>query len=256
MINATIQKLTAYPIKSFDGVDVEQVTILPTGGIQHDRRFAFTDTTGNYFNGKNYTQVHRFETHFINTWHNIVLIDKHDDQREYFDLKTDQQPMLKWMQQIEPAIVDIEESAACGITDDRDALGPTIISTATLETVASWFGDITVDSIRRRLRCNIEINGVPAFWEDRILNGNKILRIGDVQFLGTTSSQRCVVPTRDPDSGEPTPDFSKTVRTLRKQTLPAWSDRSQFDHFFRLATNTVLATDCHGGTIKVGDQVT
>ena len=255
-MKATIQKLTTYPIKSFDGVDVEQVTILPSGGIQHDRRFAFTDTDGNYFNGKNYTQIHRFETHFINTWHNIVLVDKHDDQREYFDLQTDLQPMLKWMQQIEPAIGDIEESTDCGITDDRDAPGPTIISTATLETVASWFDDITVDSVRRRLRCNIEIHGVPAFWEDNFINGKQVLRIGDVQFLGTTSSRRCVVPTRDPDSGEPTPGFAKTVRALREQSLPAWSDRSQFDHFFRLATNTLLATDCYGGTIHVGDEVT
>jgi len=255
-MSATIQRLTAYPIKSFDGVNVEQVTILPSGGIQNDRRFAFTDTDGNYFNGKNYTQIHRFETHFINTWHNIVLIDKHDDQREYFDLLTDQQSMLKWIQQIESAIHDIEESTDYGITDDHDAPGPTIISTATLATVASWFDDITVDSVRRRLRCNIEIDGVPAFWEDRFLNGKQVLCIGDTQFLGTTSSQRCVVPTRDPDSGNPTTDFSKTVRRLREQTLPAWSDRSQFDHFFRLATNTVLATDCHGGTINVGDQVT
>ena len=88
-MNATIQKLTAYPIKSFDGVDVEQVAIIPSGGIQHDRQFAFTDTNDNYFNGKNYSQIHRFETHLINNWHNIVLIDKHDNQREYFDLKTD-----------------------------------------------------------------------------------------------------------------------------------------------------------------------
>jgi len=255
-MKATIHKLTTYPIKSFDGVDVEQVTILPSGGIKHDRRFAFTDTDGNYFNGKNYTQIHRFETHFINTWHNIVLVDKHDDQREYFDLQTDQQSMLQWIQQIEPAIGDIEESTDCGITDDRDAPGPTIISTATLETVASWFDDITVDSVRRRLRCNIEIHGVPAFWEDNFLNGKQVLRIGDVQFLGTTSSQRCVVPTRDPAKGAPTTDFAKTVRALREQTLPAWSDRSQFDHFFRLATNTVLAPNCHGGTIHVGDEVT
>jgi len=255
-MNATIHKLTAYPIKSFDGVDVEEVTILPSGGIQHDRRFAFIDINDNYVNGKNCPQIHRFETHFINTWHNIVLIDKHDDRREYFDLQTDQQPLLKWIQQIEPTIHDIEESTNCGITDDRDAPGPTIISTATLETVASWFDDITVDSVRRRLRCNIEIDGVPAFWEDRFLNGTHILRIGKVQFLGTTSSQRCIVPTRDPDSGEPTADFSNTVRKLREHTLPAWSDRSHFDHFFRLATNTVLATDCHGGTIKIGDLVT
>ena len=254
-MDATIQKLTAYPIKSFDGVDVEQVTILPSGGIKHDRRFAFTDADGNYVNGKNYPQLHRFETHFINTWHNIVLLDKHDDQREYFDLQTDQQPMLKWLQQREPAICNIEESTDYGITDDRDAPGPTIISTATLETVASWFDDITADSVRRRLRCNIEIDGVPAFWEDRFINGKQILHIDDVQFLGTTSSQRCVVPTRDPDSGKPTTDFLKTVGTLREQTLPAWSDRSQFDHFFRLATNTILATNCHGGTIKIDDSV-
>lgn len=48
-------------------------------------------------------------------------------------------------------------------------MGPSVVSTATVETIASWFDGTRVESPRRRFRANFEISGVPAFWEDRLV---------------------------------------------------------------------------------------
>ncbi|MGY8730661.1 MAG: hypothetical protein ACKVK0_00920, partial [Pirellulales bacterium] len=66
---------------------------------------------------------------------------------------------------------------------------------------------------------------------------------------------RCVVPTRDPYSGQPLTSFGTIVAKYREETLPPWSDRSRFDHFNCLSTNTKLADNCHGGMIRLGDEV-
>jgi len=56
-----------------------------------------------------------------------------------------------------------------GLPDDRAAPGPTVVSRATLETVASWFDEIAdATEMRRRLRPNLVLDDCPAFWEDRL----------------------------------------------------------------------------------------
>lgn len=49
--------------------------------------------------------------------------------------------------------------------------GPTLISTAMIREVASWFDGIDSRGLRLRLRANLEIEGVPAFWEERLFAG-------------------------------------------------------------------------------------
>ena len=45
--------------------------------------------------------------------------------------------------------------------------GPTLISTASLEEVARWFG-FDLAEARRRFRANLEIGGCEAFWKDTL----------------------------------------------------------------------------------------
>ncbi|MCU0547170.1 MAG: MOSC domain-containing protein [Oscillatoriaceae cyanobacterium Prado104] len=109
--------------------------------------------------------------------------------------------------------------------------GPTIISTSTLEAIASWYPGLDLEEIRLRFRSNIEISGVPAFWEDRLFAAAQEIvnfQIGNVQFMGINPCQRCVVITRDSQTGEAYPNFQKTFVAQRRTTLPAWVDRSRF----------------------------
>ena len=58
-MTATLGRITIYPIKSLDGVDVESVAVLPNGALENDRRFALVDADGHYVNGKRTAAVHR-----------------------------------------------------------------------------------------------------------------------------------------------------------------------------------------------------
>ena len=60
----------------------------------------------------------------------------------------------------------------------------------------------------------------------------------DVVLEGINPCQRCIVPTRDSRTGEPSPDFAQIFRARRAETLPPWANRARFNHFYRLAVNT------------------
>src|SRR4029079_14548107 len=92
--------------------------------------------------------------------------------------------------------VTIAENAEAGFPDDPETPGPTFVSTATLECVASWFR-LPLDEVRRRFRANLEIDGGEPFWEDRLFAavGNVVrFSVGNVSFEGTNPCARCVVP--------------------------------------------------------------
>jgi hypothetical protein len=49
--------------------------------------------------------------------------------------------------------------------------------------------------------------------------------------------------------------FAKRVAEGRLAALPAWADRSRFDHYYRLAVNTRPAPLASAGVIRLGDAV-
>jgi MOSC domain-containing protein len=104
---------------------------------------------------------------------------------------------------------------------------------------------------------NLEVEGVEPFWEDRLYRAGsppQPFRIGSVLFEGTNPCQRCVVPSRDPSTGEVWPEFARRFAELREQHLPPWTARERFNHFYRLTTNT-RGTGSSGGLIRVGDAI-
>ena len=59
-----LAKILLYPIKSLDGIEVEQATILSSGALQYDREFAFVDGQNRFVNGKRYPQIHLLRSQF------------------------------------------------------------------------------------------------------------------------------------------------------------------------------------------------
>jgi len=55
--------------------------------------------------------------------------------------------------------------------------------------------------------------------------------------------------------GESYPDFPKIFMAKRAETLPSWSTRSRFDHFYRVSINTRVPHSEIGKQIHVGDSV-
>jgi len=255
---ASLEHVRVHPIKSLDPVPVESATVVENGGLEWDRRYAIVDSDGNYVNGKGERRIHRVRSRFDLGRETVTLREHGSDDERTYDLEDDRAGVESWLSDFLGYSVELVRDDEGGFPDDTDASGPTVISTATVETVASWFDGIGVEGMRRRLRANLEIAGVEAFWEDRLYDepGSTVpFEIGSVEFCGVNPCQRCVVPTRDPDTGDRTENFQRTFVERRRATLPGWAGEAWFDHYFRLMVNTRVPPDSWGAVLTVGDSV-
>ncbi len=253
-----LARILTYPVKSLDGQSLPNVPVLASGALADDRRFALVDAAGGYVNAKRFAAIHRLRSTFDAAGRTLSIRRRPAAEPATFHLDLDRPALERWLGEFFGFAVTVVENAAAGHPDDTDSPGPTVISTATLAAVAAWFPGTTVDGLRARLRANLEVDGVPAFWEDRLYGAAECprrFRIGDVSLDGINPCQRCAVPPRDPVTGQAYPDFVATFRRCREASLPAWADRSRFNHFYRLAVNTRLAPTEAGKHFRVGDPV-
>jgi len=264
-----------HPIKSLDPISVPEARISPSGGLALDRAWALYSVDGKWVNGKRTPAIHLIRAAYSPDLREVTLSvpgdrreiptrtfafpEAHDDAAEWFSVFFDQQIIVRYSEN--------------GFPDDTIASGPTVISTASLQTVSEWFTlrneglspllqgfpGITLDETRQRFRTTLEINGVPAFWEDQLFGEDERsvvrFKIGEVNFEGSNPCARCPVPPRNPLTGENLDGFQKHFTQLRESTLPPWSPRPRFDHFYRLATNTRVATSETNKLLRVGDPL-
>ena len=248
---ATLDRIAVYPVKSLDPEFVERADVVENGGLSGDREFAIFDADGNYVNGKRERAIHRIRSSVsLDDWTVRLSAPDSDDYHGPVDAADD------WLSDYFGYPVELRRDPAGGFPDDTSASGPTVISTATLTAVASWFDDIDTAEMRRRLRPNLELDAPAPFWEDRLFDTRTTrvgFSVGGVSFEGVNPCQRCVVPTRNPDTGASTPGFRETFVTKRRETLPTWSGGDWFDHDFRLMVNTTVPESSWGQTLAVGD---
>ena len=259
-----LARITVYPVKSLDGVGRERVEFTPGGALEHDRTYALVDEEGRYVNGKRERAVHRLRSSFDVEARRLDL-SAPDRESTTFDLSLDDEnrprdaeALTEWLSAYFVSPVSLRHDTTSGFPDDTEASGPTLISTATIREVASWFETIDESGMRRRLRANLEIGGVPPFWEDHLFADRDSVvsfSIGGVELEGVNPCQRCVVPSRDPDTGEETAGFRERFIERREATMPPWSGGDWFDHSFRLMVNT-RADDVGGQEVSVGDAIT
>ncbi|MFB6165464.1 MAG: MOSC domain-containing protein [Haloarculaceae archaeon] len=254
----TLARITTFPVKSLDGHRPERVTVGQRGALALDREYAMVDADGEYVNGKATAAVHRLRSSFDPATHELTVGRRDERDRRTFALDDSGRESLNaWLTEYFGEPVRVVRDDAGGYPDDEQLHGPTVISTGTLREVASWF-DLPVDDVRRRFRANLEIDADQPFWEDRLFadEGECVgFEIGGVALRGVNPCQRCVVPTRDPDTGAQTPDFRERFVRKRQETLPAWTPSDRFDHPYRLMVNTVVAESEWGSAIAVGDEV-
>lgn len=250
-----ISRLTVYPVKSLPGVDLTDATILPSGALENDRRWAMIDGQGKFVNGKRTPRIAELAATF-DLLHEAITVGRRGDAvRTTFSLTYEREALTEWLSVFFGQPIRLVENTAVGHPDDLESSGPTIVSTETLAEVASWF-DWPLDSTRQRFRANIELEAPCPFWEDRLFGANGTLvrfRMGDTEWLGSNPCARCVVPSRHPLTGEESSGFAARFADLRERTLPPWAEHSRFDHFYRLAVNTRPMT--RGGRLAVGNSV-
>lgn len=254
---ARLARINIHPVKSLDPYRVDEAVLLASGALAHDRRFAMCDRQGQFMTAKRTPAAHLLRCAFDPATNLLTLRVEDTSEPHTFDVDVQRPQLSRFLSDYFATPLEFVENPAAGFPDDTDSPGPTVISAATLAEVATWFAGLSADQVRRRFRANLEIEGVEAFWEDRLVAaGNQVVRfqIGEAELLGTNPCQRCPVPSRDPYTGETIREFAKIFSHRRQESLPDWAPASRFDHFYRLAVNTRPA-QARACSIRVGDEV-
>jgi uncharacterized protein len=255
-----ISQILIYPIKSLDGVEVAEIATLASGALAGDRRLALVDANGRLLNGKRTPRVQAIRAVFDGVtvsgeWSGVTLSIADLGVERFGWLEWDR--LAAWLSPWLGESIRVVENMEVGFPDDLESPGPTLVSTASLGSVGSWFG-LSAEETRRRFRANIEIAAEDAFDEDRLFGEageTRPVAIGRAVYRAVNPCQRCVVPTRDSLTGESVAGFQKEFARRREASLPAGVVRSRFNHFYRLAVNTRPGDGFRPEAIRVGDVV-
>ena len=265
-----LANIRLHPVKSLDPMHVKEARIGPSGGLEFDRAWALYSADGQWLNGKRSAAIHLIRAAFAPDVSSVTLSVPGDSRKtptKTFAFPGDTAAASQWFSKFFEQPVTVRHSPE-GFPDDAIANGPTIVSTASLQAVCGLFPGMTIDDARLRFRTTLEIDGgrsavapeeVPAFWEDQLFSaeerGAVRFRIGEVNFEGSNPCARCPVPPRDPHTGVIIPGFQKIFSDYRRSHVPAWCPEARFDHYYRLATNTRVASSEAGKVLRVGDPL-
>jgi uncharacterized protein YcbX len=260
-VTPCLANIRLYPIKSLDPVQVKEARIGPAGGLEFDRAWALYSADGEWVNGRRIAAIYLVRAAFAADFSSVTLSvpdGKRKTPTKTFAFPGDTSAASKWFSDFFGQPVTVRHSPE-GFPDDTVASGPTIITTASLQIVCDLFKGMELENARQRFRTNLEIEGVPAFWEDQLFGPEECssvrFRIGEVNFEGSHPCVRCPVPPRDPNTGEIIPGFQKIFSDYRRSHIPAWCPEARFDHYYRLATNTRVASTESGKILRVGDSL-
>jgi uncharacterized protein YcbX len=260
-IQPRLASIRLHPIKALDPVSVSEARIGPAGGLELDRAWALYTVDNRWVNGKRTPAIFPIRAEFAFDLGSVKLSvpgDRRDIPAREFAFPQDHESAAEWFSVYFDQQIIVRHSCN-GFPDDTIAHGPTIISTASLRAVCDWFPEITLDEARRRFRATLEIDDVPAFWEDRLFGPKNTyavrFRIGDVDFEGSNPCARCSVPPRDSHTGADGIGFQKRFSELRREHLPPWATTEHFDHYYCLSTNTNVPPSECGKTLRVGDPL-
>ncbi len=252
---AHVENLRIYPVKGLDSVAVDAVQLTDAGTPAGDRRYAFVDADGETYNGKQIDTLHEVSSSFDPETDVLALSVEGSEETHRFDLAAERDEAGEFFSEFVGERLTLRRREPPAFVD-RPGLGPSVISTGTLEEIASWFDGMTPEEARRRLRPNVEVGGVLPFWEDQFLGEDApSFEIGGATFDGAQACARCVVPTRDPDTGEPIEGFRKRFIERREATLPEWVDESALDHPYTVMVISRVPEAGRGRSITVGDPV-
>jgi uncharacterized protein YcbX len=229
---ATVTALSVSAIKGLRVRTVERIT-LQRDGAQDDRRFFLVDEHGRMLNGKMIGALQEIVSTFDPQSGRLTLdlpgdirvsrtvaLGAEVTTRFFSSERTARLVDGPWSQAISahverPLRLVMAESAV-----DRGLGGAvSLVSSASLRHLAEVAETDAVDA--RRFRMLIEIDGVEPHAEDRWVG--RRLRVGDAVLRFAGHVGRCLVTSRDPESGTidlPTLDLLRTYRTDVVSTEP------------------------------------
>ena len=250
-VQASIEQLWIYPIKSCAGVRVEQAELTDTG-LLYDRAWMVVDAQGRFVSQRELPRMALIQPSFklgqlvlrapgmlslhlaldaaeepatVRVWDDTVqAYDMGDIAAQWFSdfLGPDAPPALKRLRlaRFDPEVKRPSDPKWTGGreagTQFADGFALLLTSSASLDELNARLvgaGHAPVD--QRRLRPNLVLGGVQAHDEDR----TGALRIqtdeGRAVIEPVKPCSRCPIPDVDPDSGEPGTAVGDTLRSYR-----------------------------------------
>ena len=256
--NPFLNKITIFPVKSLDGMELQKAMITEGGCLLHDREFAMSDEEGNFIIGKTNSLVYtlRCEVNFENKI--ISFKQQNENSWHKFNLENEIPAIQSFLSDNFGKKVILHQNKTGRFMDIPDISGVTILSKSSLQSITEWYDNINLDQTRKRFRATIEVDGVSAFWEDHLFSsaGKGIeFKIGDVTMFGMSPRARCIVPTHNPETGEIVHAFAKTFASHRAAAQPEWSTLNEYGHHYHLTVNCYVPETEIGKWIEVGNEV-
>jgi uncharacterized protein YcbX len=257
MNTPTISKLYIYPVKSLDWVELNRAEI-GIHSLKNDRVFAMKTADDRYVNSKRTGDVHQLQATYDLENKLIHLKKRGTENTETFELRIDNNMLNEYLSDFFKLEIHLVQSDIGELLDVPYQSSATLISTASYQALLQDFPNHSLDDFRLRFRANIEIEGVEAFWEERLFHSpGKAVRfsIGEANMIGMTPRERCNVPPRDPLTGETDKTFVKKIMSSRENSLPDFSNLKAFGNMYHLSIDTYLPPTEAGKTIRIGDEV-
>jgi uncharacterized protein YcbX len=209
----TVTALATTPVKGTRLRSVDQIR-LGRHGVRENRRFFLIDPHGEMVNATQLGALQAIVSEYSDAERRLTL--RFPDGRVLEDeVQLGDQVVTRFYGRPKPArLVDgdwseaiaafvgrnlrLVEAGESGAVDRGAAGAATLISRGSLARLAEQAGQDSVDP--RRFRMLIEIDGVPAHEEDGWVG--RRLRVGEAALRVGGHVGRCVITTRDPDTGE------------------------------------------------------
>jgi uncharacterized protein len=212
-MEARVVRISVAPVKSFGLVHPEEVT-LGSGGVVGNRRFWLRDEHGALYGGKRDGTMLRIRPEWDETTRRLALTFPNDERVEdVIELGDPVEAVLYGVPRPSHEVIGPWEEAVSRYVGrpltllwaddgavDRTPEGGTasLVSRASLERLRHEIG-VPGELDGRRFRMLFEIDGVEAHEEDRWI-GTEV-RIGEASVAFNGDVGRCIVTSRDPDSG-------------------------------------------------------
>lgn len=257
-LQPVLSRITIYPIKSLDGIELKRAVISEGGCLLHDREFAITDENGNFIIGKTNPLVHKLRSSV--DFEKSIISFHHQDESEWvhFHYEDDKKELQSYLSKYFNVAVFLQRNSKGRFMDIPDIAGITILSGSSIKTISEWYSNMDLEETRKRFRSTLEIEGVEAFWEDHLFSrkGRGIeFKVGDVTIYGMSPRARCVVPTRNPETGEALHAFPKIFSKHRASSLPEWSMLEEYGHHYFLTVNCYIPESEIGKWIETGNEI-
>ncbi len=257
-LKPTVSRITIYPIKSLDGISLKKGMIIKGGCLLHDREYAIADLDGNFIIGKNNILIHALRSSINFDTRIVSFMRQGEIKWNDFHLQNEKSAIDSYLSSFFKIPCTLLQNNEGRFMDIPDISGITILSTSSLNSISQWFNNLELEETRKRFRATIEIEATTPFWEDHLFSkeGSGIeFTLGEVTLFGMSPRARCVVPTRNPESGEVVHAFPKIFSKHRASDLPEWSTLKEYGHHYFLTVNCYIPETEIGKWIKIGDEV-